>query len=139
MSQAKVDKHKQEKRNREKNIKKAKLKKALSVLLVAAVVGIIIGFPMGKIMYKNYYEKKMDSATISAELYEYWYQEYWSVNHEDKFYSSDNSQEDISDDELQALADQLSSDTDAIVLTPDQLNPDALQEVIEGASPTDAQ
>jgi len=139
MSQAKVDKYKAEKKNREKNIKKAKLKKALTVLLVAAIVGIIIGFPMGKIMYKNYYEKKMDNATISAELYEYWFQEYWSVNHEDKFNTISNNQEGLSDDELEALANQLSSDTDAIVLTPDQLNPDALQDAIEGASPTDAQ
>ena len=139
MSQAKVDKYKEEKKNREKNIKKAKLKKALTVLLWAAIAGIIIGFPMGKIMYNNYYEKKMNSATISATIYDYWLKEYWDVNHGDKFNQESASSSDLSDEELQELADEISSNTDAIVVTPENLDQDALQDAIEAASDTDAQ
>ena len=139
MSQAKVDKYKEEKKNREKNIKKAKLKKALTVLLWAAITGIIIGFPMGKIMYNNYYEKKMNSATISATIYDSWLKEYWDVNHGDKFNQESASSSDLSDEEIQELVGEISSNTDAIVVTPENLDQDALQDAIEAASDTDAQ
>ena len=72
MSQAKVDKYKEEKKNRAKNMKKAKVKKIVGVFVGAAAVGAIVGFPLGKHMYNVSVEKREANATISSELYDYW-------------------------------------------------------------------
>ncbi len=105
MSQAKVDKYKEEKKNREKTVKKAKVKKVFTVLITAAIVGVIIGFPLGKLMYKYHHDKKMENATISVQLYDYWFQEYFDLHHGDKIVFSDTN--------VENLADELELDTEA--------------------------
>lgn len=142
MSQAKVDKYKEEKKNREKNVKKARVKKVAGVLAGAAIVGMIIGFPLGRIMYNHYYEDKQNNATVTAGVYDYWFQQYWNLNHADKFASSSSytPESGLSDEEIDALVDELSSSSDAVILTPDDLNQDALIDALEDdASTTEAQ
>lgn len=102
MSQAKVDKYKKEKQNRAKVIKKKKVKKVAVILVGAALVGTLIGYPLGKYLYKVSYEKRMADATISAGLYDYWFAEHWAANYADMF---------ATDEEL--LAEYLSTNTDA--------------------------
>lgn len=138
MSQAKVDKYKEEKKNRAKNLKKSKVKKVLNVLLGSAIVGMIIGFPMGKIMYNHYYEKKMESATISPGIYDYWFHEYWDMNYGEQFTSNQLSNSDLTDEQIQTLVDELSSNSDAVILTPDDIDQEALEEAVYNASSTDA-
>ena len=56
MSQEKVDKYKEEKKNRKKTMKINKVKKLGAVLLASLGVGAIIGIPLGTGLYK--YQKK---------------------------------------------------------------------------------
>ncbi|MBE5952906.1 MAG: hypothetical protein E7257_01955 [Lachnospiraceae bacterium] len=137
MSQAKVDKYKEEKKNRAKNVKKARVKKVAKVLIGAAIVGMIIGFPLGRIMYKHNYNQRMEKATISATIYDYWFNEYWSLHHSEKFTSGNANEGALSQDELDQLVDDISSNTDAIVVTPDNLNQQELQDAIEDSLPTE--
>lgn len=139
MSQAKVDKYKKEKKNRAKTVKRARVKKVVNVLLGAAIVGVIIGFPLGRFAYNKYYEKKMENATISAAIYDYWFQEYFDLHYGDKINFSNTASDELSDEQIQEIADELSSNTDAIVVTPDDIDQDALEDAIENASSTDAQ
>ncbi|MBE5931950.1 MAG: hypothetical protein E7263_00835 [Lachnospiraceae bacterium] len=139
MSQAKVDKYKKEKKNRAKNVKKARVKKVVNTLLVAAVIGIIIGFPLGKIMYNHYYDKKMEKATISTAIFDYWFQEYWDLHHAEKFGVEEVVDQELSDEQIDQLVDEISSASDSIVVTPEDLDQEALEEAIENASSSDAQ
>ncbi len=140
MSQAKVDKYKEEKKNRAKTVKRARVKKVAVTLLWAAILGVIIGFPLGKIMYNHYYEKKLENATISASIYDYWYQEYWDMYYADKFTSSTtDSETGLTDDQIEELMNELSSSSDAIVVTPDDIDQEALEDAVNAASSTDAQ
>ena len=134
MSQAKVDKYKEEKKNRAKNVKKARVKKVTRVLLGAAIVGMLIGFPLGKLMYKHNYNQRMEKATIDPIIYDYWFNEYWELNHAEKFFSEASSSSNINQDELDQLVDELSSNTDAIVVTPDDLNVEELEEYINDSN-----
>ncbi len=138
MSQAKVDKYKEEKKNRAKTVKKARIKKVTNVLLGAAIVGVIIGFPLGRFAYNRYYDKKMENATVSSAMYDYWFSEYWNLHHADKFYTNTVNQDGLTDQQIQELVDELSSSSDAVIVTPDDLDQDALEEAIENASSTDA-
>ena len=99
MSQAKVDKYKKEKKNRAKNLKKKKVKKVVLILLGAVFVGSGIGYPLGQKLYKVSYEKRINNATISADVYDYWFAQYWSEN----YYSMLHPEESA----------QISTDTDA--------------------------
>ena len=140
MSQAKVDKYKEEKKKRAKVVKRARVKKVAVTLLWAAILGVIIGFPLGRIMYNRYYDKKMEDATISTTIYDYWYQEYWDLHFGDKFTSSTTSTEStLTDDQIEELMNELNSASDAVIVTPDDIDQDALEEAIEAASSTDAQ
>ena len=94
MSQAKVDKYKAEKKNRAKNIKKQKTKKVVTILVIAAVLGIGIGYPTGKYMYKKHVEYQKENAAIAAGMYDYWMQEYWSANYAQLFNSDTASASD---------------------------------------------
>jgi len=85
MSQAKVDKYKKEKKNRAKVAKRQKTKKVVSVFVGAAVVGAIIGYPLGKVLYKQSVEKREESATIIASTFDYWSQQYWATNYDAMF------------------------------------------------------
>ena len=104
MSQAKVDKYKKEKKNREKNIKKKKIQKAVVVIVFAGVVGAAIGVPLGKQMYLNDVAKRKANATVTAGLFNSWFDEYWVTNG-----YSDRVGFPTSDD----INDLLGTDTDA--------------------------
>ena len=83
MSQAKVDKYKEEKKNRAKIIKRQKIAKVVGVLVAALGIGAIIGVPLGKYIYN---EKKAEEArkrTVSASNLDTWYEEYWGKNYSD--------------------------------------------------------
>ena len=136
MSQAKVDKYKEEKKNRAKNIKKAMAKKVTRVLLGAAIVGILIGFPLGKLMYKHNYNQRMEKATINPTIYDYWFNEYWELHHAEKFFSDATNAGNVNQDELDQLVNELSSNSDAIVVTPDDLNVQELEEYINDYNET---
>lgn len=139
MSQEKVDKYKEEKKNRAKNIKKNKAKKIAQIFLGAAIVGILIGFPMGRLMYNRYYDKKLENATISVAIYDYWFQEYWDLYHGDKFVTTSSSDSQLTDQQLEELMNEISSSSDAVIVTPDDIDQDALEEALQNASSTDAQ
>ena len=134
MSQAKVDKYKEEKKNRAKTVKKARVKRVTRVLVGAAIVGMLIGFPLGKLMYKHNYNQRMENATINPTIYDYWFNEYWALHHAEKFFSDATNSGNINQDELDQLVDELSSNTDAIVVTPDDLNMQELEEYIEDSN-----
>ena len=80
MSQAKVDKYKKEKKNRDKTIKKKKIKKAVAVIVAAGAVGAAIGVPLGKQLYLNDLAKREANATVTASLFYNWFDEYWVTN-----------------------------------------------------------
>ena len=81
MSQAKVDKYKEEKKNRAKQIKKKRRKKLVTIFVLAGMLGAIIGYPLGKVLYKKSVEKREASATIVAGSFDYWSQQYWAANY----------------------------------------------------------
>lgn len=81
MSQAKVDRYKQEKKNREKIAKKKKIKRMLLVFMCSCIVGIGIGYPLGKYLYKRNVKIREEKATISADSYDLWMQNNWNENH----------------------------------------------------------
>lgn len=139
MSQAKVDKYKKEKKNRAKTVKRAKVKRVARVLIGAALLGVIIGIPLGRFTYNKYYEKKMENATISSAIYDYWFQEYFDLHYGDKLNFSDAGSDELSDEQLEELVDDISSNTDAIVVTPEDIDEEALEDAINDASATDAQ
>ncbi len=85
MSQAKVDKYKEEKKNRAKLAKKKRRNKLIAVFAGAAVIGAIIGYPLGKVLYKKSVEKREETATIVATAFDYWSQQYWSANYDEMF------------------------------------------------------
>ena len=81
MSQAKVDKYKKEKKNREKFKKRKKIRNIFLLILGAFAVGGVIGYPLGQYLYKVSYEKRLENATIEATAYTYWVQKYWDDNY----------------------------------------------------------
>lgn len=78
MSQAKVDKYKEEKKNRAKNIKRKKTKKIAGILVLYLLIACAVGYPLGKQLYKVSVEHRKANATIDSGLYQYWIQEYWN-------------------------------------------------------------
>ena len=111
MSQEKVDKYKEEKKNRKKTIKINKIKKLAAVLVVSLGIGAIIGVPLGKGIY-NYQKKQAElHRTISSSEYSSWFDEKWN-----KEYSSIGTSQDLQDliDQLNsATTTDAASDTDA--------------------------
>ena len=63
MSQAKVDKDKEYKKDRKKNIVKAKRKELISRVAAWSVIGIFVLFIVGAVVYKQVdsYQKKLAS------------------------------------------------------------------------------
>ena len=109
MSQAKVDKYKKEKKNREKVIKRKKIRNFILVMILVFFVSMGIGYPLGQFLYKKNYEKRMENATVSAASYDYWVQQYIDTNYghlfSDNVYNSDDTASDT---------DSTSTPTDAI-------------------------
>ena len=90
MSQEKVDRYKEEKKNRAKNMKKARIRKVLIIFLVALVLGAAIGFPLGKWIYD--YKKthvKEEDVFISSFEYKDWFDKYWVENYSDLYTGSE--------------------------------------------------
>ena len=83
MSQAKVDKYKEEKKNRAKIIKRQKIAKVVGVLVAALGIGAIIGVPLGKYIYNEKKEEEARKRTVSASNLDTWYEEYWGKNYSD--------------------------------------------------------
>ncbi len=98
MSQEKVDQHKKEKKNREKDKKKARRKKVIAIFVIAAIVGCIIGYPLGKYLYKQHDKKQKENAVVELANFDYWFSNYWSKTHEFKFETDDYGEEDNVDD-----------------------------------------
>jgi hypothetical protein len=107
MSQQKVDKYKEEKKNRKKTLKLQKVKKALAVLIVSLGIGAIIGIPLGKVIYKYQKAEAEKHKTIEATAYGQWFDEMWADSYA---HLGSNS-----DAELQKLLEDYynSSSTDA--------------------------
>jgi len=87
MSQAKVDRYKEEKKNREKDKKKQKIKKVLIIFLVALIIGGGIGFPLGRWFY-NYKKTHVNEEEVFVAYHDYetWFNNYWVENYSD-FYT----------------------------------------------------
>ncbi len=113
MSQAKVDKYKEEKKNRAKTMKIQKVKKAIAIIVVALGIGALIGIPLGKYIYKFKKEQEAKKATIVSDKYATWFEENWGKNYSDVFGGN------IDADDLNELIDNYNaSASDA-----DQLDP----------------
>lgn len=76
MSQAKVDKYKKEKQNRAKKIKRRKIRNFILCMLFVFLISMGIGYPLGRLLYKKSYEKRLNNATISSASYDIWAQQY---------------------------------------------------------------
>ena len=90
MSQAKVDKHKNEKKNREKIKRRKKIKQAITVFIAAIAIGALIGVPLGRKIYKE--NKKSEDAKaaeaakyISSDDLNSWLDQYWVDNYSDLY------------------------------------------------------
>lgn len=98
MSQAKVDRYKEEKKNRAKNLKKKKVKNLVALFVCALLAGAAIGYPLGKVIYKQYAAERAANATINPDALNYNIQKYWSAMYSDKY---------------SFIGDSIASDTDA--------------------------
>ena len=116
MSQAKVDKYKEEKKNRAKTMKLKKIKKAVAALVVALGLGALIGIPLGKFIYNKQKEEAAKNATISSLEYDSWFDKEWAGKYADRF--SANAADII--DQLNATA----SDADAEEEEAEEIEPD---------------
>ena len=98
MSQAKVDKYKEEKKNREKNMKKAKAKKAAAVVICACLAGLIIGYPVGKGLYKVSVKNRAANATFAASAYDTWFNQKWAGNYSGIIPEASDTDAEVSED-----------------------------------------
>ena len=96
MSQAKVDKHKKEKKNRAKTLRIQKAKTALWVVVISLGLGALIGIPLGKGVYKYQKKQAEQNATISSLQYSSWFDTYWAENFADLYAEVDFVGEDAS-------------------------------------------
>ena len=81
MSQAKVDRYKEEKKNRKKIQKKQRVKQVVEILVCAAILGALVGFPIGRHAYQKSYDTRQANKTIQASIYDYRGQQYWAANY----------------------------------------------------------
>ena len=111
MSQEKVDKYKEEKKNRKKTMKINKVKELGAVLLASLGVGAIIGIPLGKGLY-NYQKKQAEKhRTIAASEYANWFEAKWNKDYYDIGANQDLQK--MLDEFNSATATDGASDTDA--------------------------
>ncbi len=78
MSQAKVDKYKENKKNRSKILKQKKIKKYAAILVTAFCLGAIIGIPVGKGIYKYTKNRIEENKTVADMDYNSWFNNYWN-------------------------------------------------------------
>ena len=112
MSQAKVDKYKEQKKNRAKTMKLNKIKKALVIFVVALGIGALIGIPLGKYIYKQQKEAAARNATISSLEFEDWFNKKWAGEYSDMFVSASetDAEEDEEDEEDDEDAEEIELD-----------------------------
>ena len=110
MSQKKVDKYKEEKKNRGKKLKRKKIKKVIAILLAACFIGGCIGFPLGKYLYKRSAEEKAHNETIGSTFFDYWLDEYLTTN---GYYDKLTFADDMSVDDIGTETDATATDSDA--------------------------
>lgn len=84
MSQKKVDQHKLEKKNRTKKIKLHRARQYALVIIGCAALGGAIGYPFGRFLYKNNYNKRKANATVEVAQYDYWFYKYWDSHISDR-------------------------------------------------------
>lgn len=125
MSQAKVDKYKEEKKNRGKVMKRKKRKQIAEVLVCAGLLGALVGYPLGRYAYKINLQQREAKKTIMASNYSYWAQTYWS----EKYYGIIGI--DYSSDDLATDLD--ATDTDAF------MSQEEVLELLDEATSTDAE
>lgn len=117
MSQAKVDKYKKDKKNRAKIMKRQRIKKYTAVVIIAMMVGGLLGIPIGKIIYKESVKKANANKTISSLEFDSWFHDYWAENYYDIYAGAELATEDSSDEDLDAYIedteDNSESDTDS--------------------------
>jgi hypothetical protein len=116
MSQEKVDRYKKEKKNRAKNIKKKKIRNAVTIIVLAGLVGAAIGVPIGKKAYAVSAAKKAANATVSAALYDSWFDQFWVTNGYSERVGFATDTDDALNDLLGTATDsdyETSTDTDA--------------------------
>ena len=113
MSQEKVDRYKEEKKNRAKNMKRAKIKKVLIILLVAIVLGAAIGIPLGRWIYdyKQNHVKEED-VFISSHDYDSWFDNFWVENYSDFYTGASLASEDTSEEPTEEASSENSSATE---------------------------
>ena len=94
MSQAKVDKYKEEKKNRAKIMKRNKIKKVIAIFVCALGLGALIGIPVGKKVYSYEKEKAARNATITALDFDDWFNKKWAGDYSALFANA-NSLDDM--------------------------------------------
>ena len=113
MSQAKVDKYKEEKKSRAKKLKRKKLRNVLLIMLAALGVGAGIGYPLGIHLYKVSYEQRKANATVELAAYDYWLDQYWDSKYYgivDSYFATASTD---SDDVLTEESSDTATPTDA--------------------------
>jgi len=107
MSQAKVDKYKEEKKNRQKTMKKEKIRNGAIIVVIFMGIGALIGIPIGKKMYSIKQEKDAANATVEADKFDLFFKEYYVANYADFF---DTATDDYSG--LDGLIEATDTDSD---------------------------
>ena len=83
------------------------------------MIGVAVGFPLGKKLYKITSERQKAKATVSSNLVDLWSQEYWNSNYAGIMGTdaTETDAEETSDDEYiddeDLNEDVVSSDSDA--------------------------
>ncbi len=81
MSQTKVDKYKKEKKNRAKTIKKQKRNQYIKVCICAGILGGILGYPIGRMIYKQSVKDQAERRTVLAQNFDAYTDQYWFDNY----------------------------------------------------------
>lgn len=80
MSQKKVDKYKEEKKNRAKKQRQRRAREYALVIIGFAALGGAIGYPFGRFLYRQNYEKRKANSKVEAAQLDYWFDREWNSN-----------------------------------------------------------